>query len=143
MEIRELQEKGRAETEGTPPSEIKEVKKSRMSFTFSNQGLGAFRRASGNTHHSLWISAQEIGNCTQEDHNTANDPVTLATQAPPFSSVSRDSASKLLRLHWLGVIRPRPVTQRSTHCLVAWGNETPPSPFQRVHFRLVGSDPEV
>lgn len=34
MEIRELEGKGR--TEGTPPSEIKEVKKGGMSFTFSN-----------------------------------------------------------------------------------------------------------
>lgn len=54
-------------------------------WTFSNQGLGAFLRASGNTHHSLGVSAQEIDICTQEDDNTTNDLVTLATQAPPSS----------------------------------------------------------
>lgn len=58
-------------------------------WTFSKQGLGAFRTASGNTHHSLWISAQEIGICTQEDNTTTNDPVTVATQAPPSSSLCR------------------------------------------------------
>lgn len=111
-------------------------------WTLSYQGPGAFFRASYNTHHSLWVSAQEMVIFKQED-NTTNDPVTLATQAPPSSKPLSNASSNPLRLHWLGVTRPLPFSQTSILHLISRGNTTPPSPFQCSHFRSVVSDLEV